>query len=140
MDPYLSSNFLVEIDGIIRASFRQVGGIESSIDVVTLREGGSLTPKKFPGLVQYANITLSHGVTDDTQLYDWYMQWATGEPTAPRKAGHILLLDRQGNERTRYSWIEGFPVKWSGPAPNAEASEIAIDMFELAHHGITRVG
>ncbi len=33
-DPYLSYNFLVEIDGIVRAGFRECTGLDSSQDPV----------------------------------------------------------------------------------------------------------
>lgn len=136
MDPYLSSNFLVEIDGIIKASFQEMSGLESTIDVLSYREGGSNVTLKFPGNVQYSNISLSHGVTDTSELYDWHEQWASGDPAAERKGGAILLLDRQGTEKLRWNFREAWPVKWTGPTLNAASMETAIHRFELAHHGI----
>ena len=39
-DPYGNFNFLVEIDGITRAAFHEVSGLDSTIDVIEHREGG----------------------------------------------------------------------------------------------------
>ena len=136
MDPYGSFNFKVEIDGIIRAAFREASGLDSTIDVIEYREGGDLTPRKLPGMVRYSNISLTNGVTDDTQLYDWHRQWATGDPAAQRKSGSIVLLDRQGQEKLRWDFRDAWPVSWKGPSFGAESSDLAIESFELAHQGV----
>jgi len=138
MDPYLTSNFLVEIDGIVRASFRQVSGLESSIEVVTLREGGALTPRKFPGLVQYPPLTLSYGMTEDNSLYEWFRRHETGDQAAERKGGSVILLDRSGAEVVRYNWVLGWPSKCSVSAFDAESTDIAMEMFEIQHEGLTK--
>ena len=38
-DPYRAHNFLVEIDGITRAGFRECSGLDTSQDPVEYREG-----------------------------------------------------------------------------------------------------
>jgi phage tail-like protein len=101
-DPYVSFNFLVEIDGIVRAAFHEAGGLDSSIDVIEHREGGeNITTRKLPGMVKFSNIVLKWGITDDQDLYNWHRQWAKGDPAAKRKSGSVVLLDRQGQEKRR---------------------------------------
>lgn len=139
VDPYGSFNFLVEIDGITRAAFQQVSGFDSSIDVTEHREGGeNITTRKLPGLAKYSNITLKWGTTDDTSLYDWHMKWVKGDPSAERKNGSIILLDRQGNEKVRWNFFNAWPCKWDGPDFNAEGNDVAIETLELAHEGVER--
>ncbi len=59
VDPYLGFNFLVEIDGITRAGFRECSGLDSTQDPVEYREGDdAITPHKQPGLNKYSNISL----------------------------------------------------------------------------------
>src|SRR2546430_10160927 len=49
-DPYRSYGFLVEIDGITRAGFRECSGLDSSQDPVDYREGNEPhTARKLPG-------------------------------------------------------------------------------------------
>ena len=69
-DPYRSYNFLVEIDGITRAGFRECSGLDTSQTPIEYREGDErqLTTRKLPGLVSFPNITLSRGITDDADL------------------------------------------------------------------------
>lgn len=138
-DPFVSFNFRLEIDGIRRAAFQEVGGLDSAIDVVEHREGGeNITMRKYPGQVKYSNITCKGGMTDEVDLYEWHKQWADGDPAAKRKNGSIVLLDRQGQEKVRWNFFNAWPAKWTGPAFNAEASELAIETFELAHEQLVR--
>lgn len=139
IDPYVSFNFLVEIDGIARGAFQEVSGLDSSIEVIEQRHGGeNITTRKYPGQVKFSNISLKWGMAEDTDLYEWHRQWATGDPAAERKSGSIVLLDRRGEEKARWNFFEAWPAKWDGPGLNAEGSEIAIEMLELAHEGIER--
>ena len=136
-DPYNSFNFAVEIDGITRMHFQEASGLDSTIDVVEHREGGdNITTRKLPGMVKYSNIVLKWGMADDTDLYKWHRQWATGDKSAKRLSGSIVLYDRQRTEKRRWNFKEAWPAKWTGPAFNAESSELAIETLELAHHGV----
>ena len=138
-DPYVNFNFLVEIDGIVRAAFHEAGGLDSAINVIEHREGGeNITARKLPGQVKFSNITLKWGMSDDTDLYAWHRQWATGDPAAPRKNGSVVLLDRQGQEKARWNFFNAWPSKWTGPSFSAESNDIAIESLELAHEGLQR--
>ena len=137
VDPYGNFNFLVEIDGITRAAFQQASGFDSTIDVIEHREGGeNTTPRKLPGMTKYSNITLKWGLTDDRDLYDWHRQAVLGN--IQRRNGSIVLLDRQGNEKMRWNFVNAWPSKWDGPDFNAEGNDVAIETLELAHEGIAR--
>lgn len=136
-DPYRSHFFLVEIDGITRAGFRECSGLDSSQDVVEYREGNDgHTTRKLPGLVKYANITLTRGLTDDAQLWEWRKKAMDGK--VERKNGSIVLLDDTGTETLRWNFVNGWPTKWTGPTLNASGNEVAIETLEIAHEGVTK--
>lgn len=136
-DPYGTYNFLVEIEGITRAAFQEASGFDSSIEVEEHREGGeNITTRKLPGMVKYSNIVLKWGLVDDHDLEDWYQQWASGDPAAKRQSGSIVLLDRQGQEKKRWNFINAWPAKLTWPSFNAENSDLAIMTLELAHEGL----
>ena len=49
VDPYGNFNFRVEIDGITRAAFSEVTGLDSTIESTDYREGGeNTTVRKLP--------------------------------------------------------------------------------------------
>ena len=137
VDPYVNYNFLVEIDGITRAAFQECSGLDITVDVIEYREGGeNTTLRKMPGMTKYSNITLKRGVTDDRELYEWQRGVITG--TIERRNGSIIVLGRDGQEVARWNFVRAWPVKWTGPALNAEGNDTAIETFELAHEGLER--
>jgi phage tail-like protein len=138
-DPFGNFNFLVEIDGIVRAAFHEASGLDSTIDVIEHREGNDPVMRKYPGQVKYSNLTLKWGIASDTDLYAWHQQWAIGDPAAKRLTGSVVLYDRQGKtELARWNFVNAWPAKWTGPTFNAESNDIAIETLELAHEGIAR--
>ncbi len=138
VDPFGAYNFLVEIDGITRAAFQECSGFDSTVDIIEHREGGqNTTTRKLPGMTKYSNIQLKWGLTDDRDLYDWHRRIVQG--AIERKNGSIVLLDRRGDEVARWNFVRAWPSKWDGPDLNAEGTDVAIEMLELAHEGIERV-
>lgn len=135
-DPYGNYNFLVEIDGITRAAFHEASGMDSSIDIIEHREGGSLTPLKLPGQTKYSNIVLKWGLSIDTDLEQWHQDTVDGD--IQRKNGSVVLLDRRGQEVARWNFVNAWPAKWTGASLTAEGNDVFIDTMELAHEGISR--
>jgi phage tail-like protein len=134
-DPYLSYNFIVEIDGITRAGFREASGLDAGQDPVEYREGNdAFTARKLPGLVKYGNLTLKWGITDDQELLKWRQKAADGK--VERRNGSIVLMDAAGQEKVRWNFHEAWPTKWTGPSFNATGNEVAIETLELAHEGL----
>jgi phage tail-like protein len=136
-DPYKAFNFLVEIDGIARAGFSEVSGLESETEVIEYRVGTeSNTARKLPGLTKYANIVLRRGVTQDAELWNWRKTVEEGK--VDRRNGSIILLDDDRTEVVRWNFFNGWISKWQGPALNASGNEVAIETIEIAHEGLER--
>jgi phage tail-like protein len=134
-DPYKAFNFRVEIEGIARAAFSEVGGLESETAVIEYRVGGEpRTVRKLPGLTKYANIVLRRGITQDPELWNWRQSVVQGH--VDRRNGSIFLLDDDGTEVVRWNFFQGWIAKWEGPALNAKANEVAIETIEIAHEGL----
>ena len=136
-DPYRSYNFLVELDGITRAGFRECSGLDSSQDPIDYREGNQRhTTRKLPGLVKHSNISLKWGITDDAELWNWRKQVMDGK--IQRKNGSIILLDDEGAEKVRWNFRDAWPSKWTGPTLNATGSEVGIEALEIVHEGLEK--
>jgi phage tail-like protein len=138
IDPYRDFNFLVELDGIIQASFTECSGIGATTEVIEMREGGdNTTVRKLPGKTTYKNITLKWGLTNSNELWTWYQQVVEGNPI--RKNGSIVVYDLANHvEVVRWNFIRAWPTDWEGPTFNAKGTDIAIETLVLAHEGITR--
>ena len=136
-DPFRAFNFLVEIDGIARAGFRECSGLDSSQNPIEYREGNDgLTTRKLPGLNTFSNITLRWGITDDAELWEWRKKAAEGK--VERRNGSIVLLDSAGQEQVRWNFRNAWPNRWTGPSFNATGNEVAIEAIEIAHEGLER--
>ncbi len=139
-DPFRGFKFRVQIDGIQRAGFREVSGLDSATDSVDYREGDdkTVTISKLAGLKKFANITFKRGITDDLDLWKWRKQVMDGKIKDARKNGSIVLMDDEGNDVAQWDFREAWPVKWTGPTFNATANEVAIDTLEITHEGLDR--
>ena len=137
-DPFKAFNFLVEIDGVARAAFSEVSGLESETAVIEYRVGNEKVNwvRKLPGLTRFGNITLRRGVTQDADLWNWRKEIVDGE--IDRRNGAIILLDDKRNEVVRWNFRNGWICKWVGPTLNAKANEVAIESIEIAHEGLER--
>jgi len=136
-DPYRVYNFVVEIDGIARAAFRECSGLDTSNDPIDYREGtDGRHVRKLPGLTRSANISLRWGTTDDASLWDWRKTVMDG--VVERKNGSIVLLDDTGAEKVRWNFRDGWPTKWTGPSLNATGNEVAIETLEIVHEGLVK--
>lgn len=136
VDPYKNFRFLIEIEGIAQAGFAECSGFGSSVEVIEYREGGEATPRKLPGRVKVADITLRWGLTDSRELYDWYQSIVNGHVL--RKNGSIVVLDDAGVERVRWNFSNAWPSKWDGPDFDAEGNDVAIETLVITCEGIER--
>ena len=133
-DPYSAMNFLVELDGISVAAFRECSGLISELTVIEYRNGSDRgSPRKLPGMQKFSNITLKRGITGDRQLWDWHKTALDG--SVQRKNGSILLLDESGQEVLRWNFRQGWVSKYEAPTLTASSNEVAIETLEIAHEG-----
>lgn len=135
-DPYAQFNFLIEIDGVIRAGFSECSGLTSDTNIIDYREGNEkhLTPRRLPGLMKYNNVVLKRGYTADKKLWVWRQTVIDGQVV--RTTGSIMLLDDARNVALTWSFREGWPCKLEGPALNGKTSEVAVETLEICHEGL----
>lgn len=139
VDPYVNFNFLVELEGIVQAGFRECTGMEATTEVIDHRQGGdNTTVYKLPGKTSYGDITLKWGLTDSPELWNWRRLVIEGR--VQRKNGSIVVYDLANRtEVVRWNFVNAWPTKWTGPELNAVANEVALESLVLAHEGVVRV-
>jgi len=129
--------FELEIDGISVAQFMECNGLKSSTQIFELEEGGmNHRVHKLPGQSRWENLVLRYGVTTDTSLLDWRNE-ILEDGFSKRRNGAIILKNMAMEEVRRYSFVNAWPVSYEGPNFVANGAELAVEMIELAHHGIT---
>jgi phage tail-like protein len=135
-DPYGQYNFLVEIDGVTRAGFTECSGLDADVQKIDYREGADIQQnvRKLRGLVNFTDIMLKRGYTQDKELYNWYRDIVNGN--IDRRSCEIALFNEARNEVLRWRVVEAWIGTWKGPAFNATANEIAIEEVSLCHEGL----
>jgi phage tail-like protein len=139
-DPFAVFRFRVEIDGIQLAGFHEASGLDSGQETIDYREGNEKTSsvRKLPGLRKYSNIVLKRGITQDDELWQWRKLVTDGNIAQARRNGAIILIDDQGADVVRWTFVNAWPVKYVGPSLNATGNDVAIETLELAHEGLER--
>jgi phage tail-like protein len=137
-DPEGAFIFALEIDGIEVAQFLECAGIKSSTQVFELEEGGmNHRVHKLPGQSRWENLTLRYGVTGDISLLQWRDEILQDQfSQSSRRSGAIVMKNNQMEVVRKYNFIDAWPVAYEGPSFSAAHAEVAVEMIELAHHGI----
>lgn len=137
-DPEGNYVFALELDSVEVAHFTECSGLKTSTEVFEIQEGGmNDRVHKIPGQSKWENITLRYGVTSDTSLLGWRNEILQDQfQEGKRRNGSIVLKNNQMQVVRRYNFKAAWPVSWEGPSLSAGGSELAVEMLEIAHHGI----
>jgi phage tail-like protein len=135
-DPVAARFFRVDVGETI-GYFTECTGLEMEYDVFEYEEGGvNDFVHKLRGRMKFPNLVLKRGITHEEAFFRWFL--ACREKTSRRDLSISLLGPDLKPVRT-WSFAGAFPVKWSGPAFNASASEAASETVEIAHQGLKSV-
>jgi phage tail-like protein len=143
--PFLTAHFVLAIDGLASVSFSKCAGIASEVSVEEYQEGGeNRFTHRFPTRVSVPNLVLSQGAGPTRELWDWFDEYRLAGFVTPRDGTVVLMSTVDGvlAPVRVWSFTRGWPVKLTGPDLDAQASAVAVDSLEIAHHGIelTRLG
>ena len=140
--PYRVFRYRVEVDGLARAGFSEVSGMNLSVDPIEYREGDDLrnTPRKYPGLTKFGNITLKWGTSNDTDFLEWILSVAPSNMAPPtglvRHNVTIYLIDDAGNDGPSWELINAWPVGYNVPDLSGLGGDVAITSLELCCEGL----
>jgi len=143
--PFTAFNFAVEINRddegapLVNAAFSECDGLEMSMDVKTIREGGSNDRQiRLNGPVSYGQVTLKRGMTASFDLWTWF-QDSVNDPRLRADAEVVLLAADGSTERARFQLARCLPIKIKGPAMNAKDGQIAIEELQIAYETLSFV-
>ena len=141
-DPVVSAWFGVEFQGQVVGAFRECTGMGSENEVVEYKASGpkgEYVMKKVPGRLKWNNITLKRGITDAMDMWKWRKLVEQGKIAEARKNGSIVMFNQEGQEVSRWEFINAWPSKLTGPSANATNNEVGIEELELTIEGYARV-
>ncbi len=136
--PFNAFNFSVEIQvqgvasTVCQASFAECDGLEMSMEVKTIREGGNNGAQiRLTGPVTYGQVTLKRGMTSTFDLWDWFGKLIT-DP-ALRADATIVLSSADHKPQAQWKLARCVPVKLKAPPMNAKEGVVAIEEFQLSY-------
>lgn len=141
--PFTSFNFAVEIkvpgvsEQICNAAFSECDGLEITMDVKTIREGGNNGRQiRLTGPMNGGQLTLKRGMTQTFDLWKWVSTMLTNR--ALRADAEVVLLAADGHTKcAQFVLSRCVPVKLKAPALNAKDGTIAIEELQLAYESLT---
>jgi phage tail-like protein len=140
-DPPFTGRFVFLVDGLTIGAFTEVSGLSVQIDTEELAEGGqNHYTHKLPGRMKWPNLVLKRGITDSDNLFEWFAKcsgdgFAKADNRLERLGGSVKLLDTKGQTVRRWSFVEAYPVKWTGPRLAASSRDLAVEELEVCHCG-----
>ena len=118
--------------------FAEVSGLDIEIQVIEYREGASsdYAPRKMPGIPKYGNIVLKRGIVpNDNEFFEWLNTMKLNQ--IERRDLVISLLNENHEPVMVWKAVNAFPVKIQGPVLKATGNDVAIEVLEVAHEGLT---
>ncbi len=141
-DPLIGFHYAVEIQGMVTGYFTECSGLGSEHEVIEHKivdDRGKEVMQKIPGRLKWENVTLKRGITDNMDIWDWRRMVEDGDVEGARANGSIVMFDQHLEEKARWNFENGWPVKVSGPQVKSDSNEIGIEELSIAHEGLWRV-
>ncbi|HEV3037489.1 MAG TPA: phage tail protein [Candidatus Angelobacter sp.] len=148
--PFTAFNFSIEINvpffagaPLCSASFSECDGLDMTMDVKTIREGGNNTQQiRLVGAVNYGQVTLKRGMTNNFDLWEWFDAQQHGTPEQLRKdlrgdADVVILAADHQTEMVRFILKKCLLTKLKAPALNAKDGMVAIEELQLTYESMT---
>jgi phage tail-like protein len=140
--PFNAFNFSVEIQlpgersTVCQASFAECDGLEMSMEVKTIREGGNNGAQiRLSGPVTYGQVSLKRGMTATFDLWDWFGK-VIKDP-ALRADATIVLSSADRTPRAQWQLARCVPVKLKAPPMNAKEGIVAIEEFQMTYETLS---
>lgn len=140
--PFTAFNFAVEINvpgistKVCNAAFAECDGLEMTMDVKTIREGGNNGRQvRLTGPLNLGLLTLKRGMTQSFDFWDW-MSRMQSQPALRADAEVVVFAADGRTERARFILSRCLPAKVKAPALNAKDGGVAIEELQLAYESL----
>ena len=140
-DALTASRFSITIDGYEIASFSELQGITTSVEVVDFLESSDkeVVFKKLPGKRNPPTITLKRGTNNSMELWTWHETVLLGDMAAARKSCSLVMYNVDGKPVARYHMEHAWPAKIEIGGLKAGASEVLMETVVIVCEHLQRV-
>jgi phage tail-like protein len=140
-DALTAARFSITIDGYEIASFSELQGITTSVEVVDFVESSDkeIIIKKLPGRKNPPTLVLKRGKNSGMELWGWHEAVLSGNMAAARKSCSLVMYNVEGKPVARYHLEHAWPSKIEIGALKAGASEVLMETVTMVCEHIQRV-
>lgn len=140
-DALTAARFSLTIDGYEIASFSELSGITTSVEVVDFMESSDteVILKKLPGKRNPPTLVLKRGKNTGMELWAWHEAVLMGNIVAARKSCSLIMYNSDGKPVARYHCEHAWPAKIEIGALRAGASEVLMETVTIVCEHIQRV-
>ena len=140
-DAITAARFAITIDGSEIASFSELQGITTQVDVVDFIESSDkeVIMKKLPGKRTPPTVMLKRGKNSSMELWAWHEAVLMGDMALARKSCSLVMFDVGGKAVARYHLEHAWPSKIEIGALKAGASEVLMESVTIVCEHIQRV-
>jgi phage tail-like protein len=143
LDSLVAQYFKVQVEGVIIASFQEVSGITSEVEVVELKANGmdgKPILKKMIGAKKPPTITLKRAADASMDLWNWHKAALDGDIIGARKDGSIVQFDFVFGEVARYNFYDAWVSKFEATGMKAGDNSPAVESVTIVCERLERVG
>lgn len=135
-DYFQSFYYVVAVDNVKYGAFADCTLPSLSVRTTEIIEGGQNSyVHKLPVAVDVGTVSFKRGLTRSSMFLTWYLQVLNGNISDATRQVAVIMYDSQTQPIVTFNFRNAYPIKWRGPSLKSDASAIAIEEVELAHHG-----
>jgi len=140
-DALTAARFSLTIDGVEIASFSELQGITTKVDVVDHIESSDqdIVMKKLPGKKSPPTVKLKRGKNQSMELWAWHEAVMHGKMDLARKSCSLVMYNVDGAPVARYYLENAWPSAIEVGALRAGASEVLMETVTLVCESLQRV-
>jgi phage tail-like protein len=141
-DALVAQRFKIEVKGTAIATFQEVSGITSELEVVTLKANDMLGKpiiKQMIGAQKPPTITLKRAADSSLDLWNWHKAALDGDLVGARREGSIVQLDFTHAEVARYNFFDAWISKLTATGMKAGDNTPSIEEVTIVCERLERV-
>lgn len=137
---HLEGNFLIQIPGMQDLKFEKSSALKSTIKQIKRTFGGEVFERKFPGNVEFADVTLEYAATSDTRLRVWHRQCMDAvngrgqiDPLYFKDVSHLTLAPDKTTRLERKVMKYAWPNEYEEGENTAENANVVVRKLVLCY-------
>jgi phage tail-like protein len=141
-DALVAQRFKIEVKGTAIATFQEVSGITSELEVVTLKANDQLGKpiiKQMIGAHKPPTITLKRAADSSMDLWNWHKAALDGDLVGARREGSIVQLDFTHAEVARYNFFDAWISKLTATGMKAGDNTPSVEEVTIVCERLERV-